>query len=430
MIGATYFITSGLFLSILVLSTPLLRLTIYVEALQFVRHSLEPPIRFPIPFHCSLSSPQLPTSIGYTSPPHRSGGYTLCSTPLGPSIRSTQAPQLPLVRLPSPALALSHTSSYGIGSYCVRLGPVWSRSCELLPLNLSGAHVEPGAGMYARPFVALRGGGVDMNGMWVGTIGGGDGDKDDRDDTEEGVVTREVNSFLGTGTDASLCLETVGGTSMKHRLVQAVFGLELDRGSSLPVTTCKGSQGATPFLSQRSVFVEANEEIGKTFLRHLLHPGQPPSCLVCFLNGSELGTEFPFKLHPVFETGILPPESLPTQHITMVGRTPNILSRLRTHVFHAEQSSPAKLLILPTLRFNSMVIQFFSLLLFCPSLGFLGVVFATPTLGHSSRVGQGHSGLEVLQVLPPVFIAPAIVPTQLGMFPFFGAFGIVIPRPA
>ncbi|KAJ3925797.1 MAG: hypothetical protein NXY57DRAFT_967266 [Lentinula lateritia] len=75
---------------------PLLRLTIYVEALQFVLHPLEPPIRFPIPLHCSLSSPQLPTRIGYTSPPHRSGAYALRSTPLGPSIRSTQAPQLPL----------------------------------------------------------------------------------------------------------------------------------------------------------------------------------------------------------------------------------------------------------------------------------------------------------------------------------------------
>lgn len=31
----------------------------------------------------------------------------------------------------------------------------------------------------------------------------------------------------GTGTDVSLCLETVGGMSMEHRLVQAVFGLEL-----------------------------------------------------------------------------------------------------------------------------------------------------------------------------------------------------------
>ncbi|KAJ3871268.1 hypothetical protein F5051DRAFT_446414 [Lentinula edodes] len=47
----------------------------------------------------------LPTRIGYTSPPHRSGGYALrsTSTPPGPAIRSTQAPQLPLVRLPSPA---------------------------------------------------------------------------------------------------------------------------------------------------------------------------------------------------------------------------------------------------------------------------------------------------------------------------------------
>ncbi|KAJ4476813.1 hypothetical protein C8R41DRAFT_983325 [Lentinula lateritia] len=75
---------------------PLLRLTIYVEALQYVLHPLEPPIRFPILLYCSLSSPQLPTRIGYTSPPYRSGGYALRSTPLGPSIRSTQAPQLPL----------------------------------------------------------------------------------------------------------------------------------------------------------------------------------------------------------------------------------------------------------------------------------------------------------------------------------------------
>ncbi|KAH7870860.1 uncharacterized protein C8R40DRAFT_1267759 [Lentinula edodes] len=50
----------------------------------------------------------------------------LHSTPPGPSIRSTQAPQLPLVRLSSPVSALSHTSSYGLGSYCVRLGPVWN----------------------------------------------------------------------------------------------------------------------------------------------------------------------------------------------------------------------------------------------------------------------------------------------------------------
>ncbi|KAJ4493194.1 hypothetical protein C8R41DRAFT_867077 [Lentinula lateritia] len=69
----------------------------------------------------------LPTRIGYTSPPHRSGAYVLRSTPLGPSIRSTQAPQLPLVRLPSPVSALSHTSSYGLGGYCIRLGPVWVR---------------------------------------------------------------------------------------------------------------------------------------------------------------------------------------------------------------------------------------------------------------------------------------------------------------
>ncbi|KAJ4475433.1 hypothetical protein C8R41DRAFT_983542 [Lentinula lateritia] len=103
---SSLFPISGLFLSILVLSTPLLRLTIYVEALQFVLHPSEPPIRFPIPLHCSLSSPQLPTRIGYTSPPHRSGGYALRSTPLGPTIRSTQAPRLPLVRLPSPVSAL------------------------------------------------------------------------------------------------------------------------------------------------------------------------------------------------------------------------------------------------------------------------------------------------------------------------------------
>ncbi|KAJ3803603.1 hypothetical protein F5876DRAFT_84913 [Lentinula aff. lateritia] len=103
---SSLFLIPGLFLSILVLSTPLLRLIIYVEALQFVLHPLEPPIRSPIPLHCSLSSPQLPTRIGYTSPPHQGGGYTLCSTPPGPSIRSTQAPQLPLVRLPSPVLAL------------------------------------------------------------------------------------------------------------------------------------------------------------------------------------------------------------------------------------------------------------------------------------------------------------------------------------
>ncbi|KAJ3846329.1 hypothetical protein EV368DRAFT_89207 [Lentinula lateritia] len=102
---SSLFLVSGLFLSILVLSTPLLRLIIYVEALQFVLHTLEPPIRFPIPLHCSLSSPQLPTRIGYTSPPHQGGGYVLRSTPPGP-FRSTQAPQLPLVRLPSPVSAL------------------------------------------------------------------------------------------------------------------------------------------------------------------------------------------------------------------------------------------------------------------------------------------------------------------------------------
>ncbi|KAJ3846371.1 hypothetical protein EV368DRAFT_89142, partial [Lentinula lateritia] len=61
---------------------------------------------FPSPLHCSLSSPQLPTRIGYTSPPHRGSGCALRPTPSGPSIRSTQAPQLPLVRLPSPVSAL------------------------------------------------------------------------------------------------------------------------------------------------------------------------------------------------------------------------------------------------------------------------------------------------------------------------------------
>ncbi|KAJ3803642.1 hypothetical protein F5876DRAFT_84823 [Lentinula aff. lateritia] len=75
---------------------PLLRLTIYVEALQFVLHPLEPPIRFPSPLHCPPSSPQLPTRIGYTSPPHRGSGYALRYTPSGSSIRPTQAPQLPL----------------------------------------------------------------------------------------------------------------------------------------------------------------------------------------------------------------------------------------------------------------------------------------------------------------------------------------------
>ncbi|KAJ3851369.1 hypothetical protein EV368DRAFT_83610 [Lentinula lateritia] len=57
---------------------PLLRLTIYVEALQFILHPLESP-------------------IGYTSLPHQGSGYVLHSTPPGPSIRSTQAPQLPLL---------------------------------------------------------------------------------------------------------------------------------------------------------------------------------------------------------------------------------------------------------------------------------------------------------------------------------------------
>ncbi|KAJ3846375.1 hypothetical protein EV368DRAFT_89133 [Lentinula lateritia] len=87
---------SGLFLSILVLSTPLLPLTIYVKALQFIIHPLEPSIRFPILLYCSLSSLQLPTHIGYTSLPHQGSSYVLRSTPPGPSIRSTQAPQLPL----------------------------------------------------------------------------------------------------------------------------------------------------------------------------------------------------------------------------------------------------------------------------------------------------------------------------------------------
>ncbi|KAH7870300.1 hypothetical protein F5879DRAFT_1072629 [Lentinula edodes] len=122
---SSLFPISGLFLSILVFSTPLLRLTIYVEALQYILYPLEPSIRLPILLHCFLSSPQNPTHIGYTSPPHQSGGYALHSTPLGPSIRSTQTPQLPLVRLPSPVLALSHTSSYGLGGYCICLGPVW-----------------------------------------------------------------------------------------------------------------------------------------------------------------------------------------------------------------------------------------------------------------------------------------------------------------
>ncbi|KAJ4464441.1 hypothetical protein C8J55DRAFT_566879 [Lentinula edodes] len=132
-----------------------------------------------------------------------------------------------------------------------------SRNCELLLLNLSGAHVEPGAGMYAGPFVAAQAGGVDMNGMWVGTIGGGDSDKDNRDDIEKGVVTREVNLLiyclcdvlppLGTETDASLCSETVGGMSTEHCLVQAVFGLGLVCWTALNVSAaaelCSNSGG-------------------------------------------------------------------------------------------------------------------------------------------------------------------------------------------
>ncbi|KAJ4479671.1 hypothetical protein C8J55DRAFT_560825 [Lentinula edodes] len=61
--------------------------------------------------------------------------------------------------------------------------------------------------MYARPFV------VAQNGTRVGMIGGGNGDNEDRDDIEEVVVIRKVNSLicclcyvipqLGTGTDAS-----------------------------------------------------------------------------------------------------------------------------------------------------------------------------------------------------------------------------------
>ncbi|KAJ3924906.1 MAG: hypothetical protein NXY57DRAFT_968791 [Lentinula lateritia] len=48
--------------------------------------------------------------------------------------------------------------------------------------------------------------------------------------------------------------------------------------------------------------------------------------------------------------------------------------------------------------------------------GFSELFFgATPALGRSTRVGQGHGGLEVLHELPPVFIAHAIVPTQLGV---------------
>lgn len=56
--------------------------------------------------------------------------------------------------------------------------------------------------------MAARGGGVDMDGMWVGTIGGGDGDKDDRDDIEDGVVTREVSSLVSAsfGVSATGCL--------------------------------------------------------------------------------------------------------------------------------------------------------------------------------------------------------------------------------
>ncbi|KAJ3891636.1 hypothetical protein GG344DRAFT_76695 [Lentinula edodes] len=155
---SSLFPISGLFLSILVLSTPLLRLTIYVEALQFVLHPLEPPIRFPIPLHCSLSSPQLPTCIGYTSPPHRSGGYVLHSTPPGPSIRSTQAPQLPLLRLPSPVSALSHTSLYGLGGYCIRLGPVWVRPEQAFCAGAShvaykGYWLRPPSLQYAAHFV-------------------------------------------------------------------------------------------------------------------------------------------------------------------------------------------------------------------------------------------------------------------------------------
>ncbi|KAJ3885249.1 hypothetical protein GG344DRAFT_82939 [Lentinula edodes] len=159
---SSLFLISGLFLSILVLSTPLLRLTIYVEALQFVLHPLEPPIRFPVPPHCSLSSPQLPTRISYTSPPHRSGGYALRSTPSGPSIRSPQAPQLPLVRLPSPVSALSHTSSYGLGSYCIRLGPVWDETASNVrtpegrqPAVQEPPPVDPGMGQPQRRYASM-----------------------------------------------------------------------------------------------------------------------------------------------------------------------------------------------------------------------------------------------------------------------------------